>query len=701
MGKSVYVAAAESQSGKSVVMLGIMQLLMKNLRQVAIFRPIIGPQTQGEDHDINLLRRHFNLDIPYEDCYAYTLEEAQELINAGQRTLVLETIFNKFKQLEKRYDFVLCEGADLLSRDSAIEFELNMEIAAQLSCPMALVVRGVDKQADEILESTRSLLHLIHEKGLDVPLCLINRTDITPEEQDRILASLRSRTYPHPPLFCILPEETRLGAPTMEDIRRSLDGLVVYGSKHLDNLVEVFLVAAMQVGNFLHRLKPDCLVITPGDREDIVLACLSSLQSSAFPKISGIVLSGDIPLHESMKLLLEHWTGACVPIVAAKGHTFQIANAITKTRNKIDPSDQRKIHSAIGHFEQHVNSAELARRFVDLKSTRITPRMFEYNLLEKARQQKMRIVLPEGQDERILQAADALLRRGVADLIILGDHEMISLEERRLGLDLGPAQVVNPAYFSQLEDYVRSYHEMRKHKGLTYEQARDIILDPTYFGTMMVQKGQADGMVSGAANTTAHTVRPAFEIIRTKTAGATVSSVFFMCLQDRVLAFGDCAVIPNPTPQELAHIAVDAARTAAMFGIEPRVAMLSYSTGSSGKGEDVDKVITATALAKQLAPDLLLEGPLQYDAAIDPKVASTKMPDSQVAGRATIFIFPDLNTGNNTYKAVQRAANAVAIGPVLQGLKKPVNDLSRGANVADIINTVAITAIQAQPEKTS
>ncbi|MCL1890139.1 MAG: phosphate acetyltransferase [Desulfovibrionaceae bacterium] len=698
MGKSVYVAAAESQSGKSVVMLGLMQLLMKNLRQVAVFRPIIGPQTQGEDHDINLLRRHFNLDTPYEDCYAYTLEEAQELINAGQRTLVLETIFHKFKQLEKKYDFVLCEGADLLSRDSAIEFELNMEIAAQLNCPMALVVRGVDKQADEILESARSLLHLIHEKGLDVALCLINRASVSQEEQERILAALRSRAYPNPPLFCVLPEETHLGAPTMEDIRRSLDGLVIYGSKHLDNLVEVFLVAAMQAGNVLHRLKPDCLVITPGDREDIVLACLSSLQAPVFPKISGIVLSGDIPLHESVKLLLEHWTGAAVPIVVAKGHTFQIANAINKTRNKIDPSDQRKIHSAIGHFEQHVNSAELARRFVDLKATRITPRMFEYNLLEKARQQKMRIVLPEGQDERILQAADALLRRGVADLIILGDHEMISLEERRLGLDLGQAQVVNPAYFSQLEDYVRSYHEMRKHKGLTYEQARDIILDPTYFGTMMVQKGQADGMVSGAVNTTAHTVRPAFEIIRTKIAGATVSSVFFMCLQDRVLAFGDCAVIPNPTPQELAHIAVDAARTAAMFGVEPRVAMLSYSTGSSGKGEDVDKVITATALAKQLAPDLLLEGPLQYDAAIDPKVASTKMPDSQVAGRATVFIFPDLNTGNNTYKAVQRAANAVAIGPVLQGLKKPVNDLSRGANVADIINTVAITAIQAQAE---
>ncbi|HEU6436709.1 MAG TPA: phosphate acetyltransferase, partial [Nitratidesulfovibrio sp.] len=346
-----------------------------------------------------------------------------------------------------------------------------------------------------------------------------------------------------------------------------------------------------------------------------------------------------------------------------------------------------------------VDSQELGRRLINRKSSRITPMMFEFNLIERAKQNRMRIVLPEGVEERVLRAADILARREVADIILLGDADKVGSKVSELGLDLDGVQIIQPNLSPKFEEYAQTYFELRKHKGISIERARDTMNDVTYFGTMMVHKGDAEGMVSGSINTTAHTIRPAFEFIKTKPGFSIVSSVFLMCLKDRVLAFGDCAVNPNPTAEQLAEIAINAAHTARIFGIEPRVAMLSYSTGSSGKGADVEKVIEATRIAKERAPELLLEGPLQYDAAIDMDVARTKLPGSQVAGQATVFIFPDLNTGNNTYKAVQRAAGAVAIGPVLQGLNKPVNDLSRGCTVPDIVNTVAITAIQAQAEK--
>ena len=328
-----------------------------------------------------------------------------------------------------------------------------------------------------------------------------------------------------------------------------------------------------------------------------------------------------------------------------------------------------------------------------------TPLMFEYQLMERARVDRQRIVLPESEDDRILEAAAILLRRGVANLILLGDETKVRARASALGLDLDEASIVSPQDAELVEKFAAEYAAARAHKGMTVERAREIVTDISYFGTMMVHLGLADGMVSGAVNTTAHTIRPALEFVKTKPGVSTVSSVFLMCLADRVLAYGDCAVIPEPTTEQLADIAISSAETAQQFGIEPRVAMLSYSTGTSGSGADVEKVRAATALVRERAPDLLLEGPIQYDAAIDPEVARTKLPNSPVAGRATVFIFPDLNTGNNTYKAVQRSAHAIAIGPVLQGLRKPVNDLSRGALVSDIVNTVAITAVQGQAIK--
>ena len=347
-------------------------------------------------------------------------------------------------------------------------------------------------------------------------------------------------------------------------------------------------------------------------------------------------------------------------------------------------------------FNKNIDTNKLIDRINSCVNQVITPIMFEYILFTRAKQNRKHIVLPEGNDDRVLKAASKLIKKNVVSITILGDSDSIKKRTTELNINLDGVKIINPQESELLPDYAQEYYNLRKHKGITIEDATKTLHDVSYFGTMMVHKGDADGMVSGAAHTTQHTIRPAFEFIKTKPGISIVSSSFFMCLKDRVLVYGDCAVNPNPTPEQLADIAISSAQTAAMFGIEPRIAMLSYSTGTSGKGPEVEKVSEATEIIKERKPNLKAEGPIQYDAAVDTFVAQTKMPNSEVAGKATIFIFPDLNTGNITYKAVQRSANALAIGPVLQGLNKPVNDLSRGCLVADIVNTVVITAIQAQ-----
>jgi phosphate acetyltransferase len=385
-----------------------------------------------------------------------------------------------------------------------------------------------------------------------------------------------------------------------------------------------------------------------------------------------------------------------IPVFSVATDTYTTALNASSVRAGLTPENDRKIASALGLFESHVNISEIEARIEVVRSTRVTPLMFEYELIERAKADRQHIVLPEGDEERILRAGEILLRRKVVDITLLGESEKIQQKISSLGLNLEGINCIDPFKSDLLEGYAHIFYELRKHKGISEEMARDTMTDVGYFGTMMVHMGAADGMVSGAVHTTGDTIRPALQIIRTQPGVSIVSSVFLMCLADRVLVYGDCAVNPDPNAEQLADIAISSADTAAIYGIDPRVAMLSYSTGQSGKGAEVDKVRNATRIARERRPDLKIEGPIQYDAAVDAGVAKTKLPQSEVAGRATVFIFPDLNTGNNLYKAVQRSANAVAIGPVLQGLNKPVNDLSRGCTIPDIVNTVAITAIQAQ-----
>jgi phosphate acetyltransferase len=493
-----------------------------------------------------------------------------------------------------------------------------------------------------------------------------------------------------------IPEEPLLSAPSVADLMVACDGKLVGGDEALlGREASAIVVAAMTMPHVLDRLVEGAVVVTPGDRPEVVLGVLMAHVSAGFPQIAGVVLNGGLGLPEQVSRLIAG-LGTTTPIVATDLGTHATTTALNSVRGRLTRQSPRKVATALSLFDAHVDGPAILDRLEVSRTDAVTPLMFEHQLIDRAVAHRRHVVLPEGDEERILRAADILLRRGAADLTLLGDPLRINARAASLGVDLGAARLLSPHDEELGERFAHEYHERRRHKGVELGDARTLVRDPSYFGTLMVELGLADGMVSGAVHTTAHTIRPALEIVKTVPGVSVVSSVFFMCLESQVLVYGDCAVNPDPTAEQLADIAVSSARTAAAFGIEPRVAMLSYSTGASGSGTDVEKVSRATDLVRQRAPELLVEGPIQYDAAIDVAVARTKLPGSHVAGHATVFVFPDLNTGNNTYKAVQRSAGAVAVGPVLQGLRKPVNDLSRGATVRDIVNTVAITAIQAQ-----
>ncbi|MGK5090654.1 phosphate acetyltransferase [Deltaproteobacteria bacterium TL4] len=698
MAKNLYILPAEAKSGKSVIALGLMEMLQKDICRVGFFRPIIDldPHT-GLNSDIELIRTHFQLDIAYEDIYAYTFHEANELMNQDKYDVLLEGIISKYQILESQYDFILCEGTDFESSTSAFELDINIDIASNIGAPVLAVISAKDKTAEMLLNSYQMAIEAFENKGVDLLATIINRVDQTFLLD--LTSKLKLEAAKGKSLLYVIPEIAILGKPTMEDIMRWFNAEVLYGKEHLGKHISKIILGAMQIQNFVSRINEDCLIVTPGDRADIILAALISQVSTTSPDISGILLTGGLRPEKSIAKLIEGWTAPSIPILAVKESSFYTTQLLHSIHVKIMPSDTRKIARGIGVFEEHVNVNELRERLKTSRSERMTPMMFEHGLTQQARSDKQHIVLPEGVEDRILKAAEILLFRGVVNITLLGKEDEIRDKIKKLGLRMDGVRIIYPHESPLYENYSQTYYELRKHKGVSLENARDMMDDYTYFGTMMVHLGDADGMVSGAVHTTQHTIRPAFEFIRTKPGISTVSSVFFMCLKDKTIVYGDCAVIPVPDVEQLAEIALSSAETAQAFGIEPRVAMLSYSTGSSGKGAEVEKVIQATKLAKERAPHLKLEGPLQYDAAIDPEVAKTKMPNSDVAGKATVFIFPDLNTGNNTYKAVQRSAQAVAIGPVLQGLNKPINDLSRGCTVADVVNTIAITAIQAQQNR--
>jgi phosphate acetyltransferase len=669
------------------VALGLVEILSTRVEKVGFYRPIVSSGSEA-DPQIELIRRRYRLETPYDEMHALSDDEGQAAIASGVFDQVEQRVVSSFRELERRCDVVICEGTDFTGASPALDFEMNAGLAKLLDAPVLVVVTGADTRS--IVKSARVARESLEGRGCSLFGVIANR--VPPELLDEVGAELAGRFEGQP--VAVLPERPELAFPTMGDVATALGARAANSSADgLYREVRDVTVAAMSVEHFLDDLSDGTLVVVPGDRPDIVVASLVSTVSAELPAVAGIVLTGGYELDPTLRRLVAE---APFPVLEAPGQTYPVANAIGAVRPLLTADNERRIASALGLFEAHVDAAQLERHISIERPRHMTPTMFEYELIERARADRRHIVLPEGDDERVLRAADILLRRGVVDLTLLGDADEVRRRAAALALDLDGARIVDPASAPERDDYAAAYHELRRHKGMTADVAHDTVADVTYFGTLMVQAGAVDGMVSGAAHTTGDTIRPAFEIIKSRPGVSVVSSVFLMCLADRVLVYGDCAVNPQPDVEQLADIALSSARTAATFGIEPRVAMLSYSTGESGKGERVETVRGAVELIREREPDVMVEGPIQYDAAVDASVAALKLPESDVAGRATVFVFPDLDTGNIAYKAVQRSAGAVAIGPVLQGLRKPVNDLSRGCTVPDIVNTVAITAIQAQ-----
>ena len=699
MTNSLYLTTTESRCGKSLISLGIMNLLLRRTGRVGVFRPIIDQKdTHTRDKNIELLIEHFKLKIDYEDTFAYFERDMIDLMGQGKTDVIIDTVIQKYKALESRFDFILIIGSDFENEESAFEVDLNAQIAKNLGAPVLIVSRGDKEEISDVQNVVRVAYDTFKNTGCEVVGVIVNRTD--PEKLDALQSTLPAAFDDENTFLSVLPADERLSSPSIRQIVEQLDAKVLYGDEHLDNLAYDYVVVSMSIRNYLPYITENALLIVAGDRDAILLSALQAHQSRSYPRLSGIILSGGLCPPESIRKLLDG-VKDIIPILSVKASTYLTATQTIALRSYITADNSRKTELSLKLFERYLDTSDLENILSRVQARGMTPRMFIYTLLQKAQINKKRIVLPEATDERVLRAADHLLSRGVVDLTLLGDPAEIQGIAQRRGLkNINPDQcdIIDPQNSEEFDDYAQTLYELRKHKGVQLEMAQDLISDVSYFGTMMVYKGRADGMVSGAMHTTAHTIRPSLQFVKTKPGFSVVSSVFFMALDDRVLVYGDCAVNPNPTAEELAEIAISSADTAETFGVEPRIAMLSYSTGESGTGADVEKVRKATELAQKRRPDLILEGPMQYDAAVSKEVAVKKMPGSKVAGQATVFIFPDLNTGNNTYKAVQRETGAIAIGPVLQGLNKPVNDLSRGCTVEDIINTVIITAVQAQKD---
>ncbi|WP_343449063.1 phosphate acetyltransferase [Micromonospora oryzae] len=689
MARSVYLTSVGSGGGKSTIALGLAELLSRQVERIGAFRPLV--PGRGPDQILALLTERYRVEIPVDELHGCSYAEAGALVADGRREELISRIVERYRDVERRCPAVVVVGSDFADGGDGAgprELAFNARLATEFGSVVVPVVDGFGQEPEAIAAAARGAYHDLVDLGATVLAVIANRVP-------------GPMTLPELPVPAYaIPEVPTVSAPTVAEVAAALGATLLAGDDAaLGRDVLDYVVGAAHVPTLLDHLTEGALVITPADRADLLVAA-SAAHVAGQVSVAGLVLTlGERPDPRAMRLVEGLNTGLAVLSVGSD--SYDTVAASSRIEGRPSMAHPRKVEAALGAFEDCVDTVDLARRLRVSRSARVTPLMFEYDLIDRARSNRRRLVLPEGAEERILRAAEILLRRGVADLTLLGRPDDIARRTRELGVDISGAAVVDPATSPWRDEFAEAYAKLRAHRGMTAELAHDIVAQPNYFGTMMVHTGHADGMVSGATHTTAATIRPAFEIIRTVPGVSVASSVFFMLLADRVLVYGDCAVNPDPDAAQLADIAISSADTAARFGIEPRVAMLSYSTGDSGAGADVEKVAAATRLVRERRPELLVEGPIQYDAAIDPHVAATKLPDSAVAGRATVFIFPDLNTGNNTYKAVQRSAGAVAVGPVMQGLRRPVNDLSRGATVPDIVNTVAITAIQAAAGESS
>jgi len=694
--KSIYIASNQPEGGSLAITIGLMSTLKGKYKKVAFFRPII-PNDSTNESDIDFMINYFELDMDYNECFGFKVDKYINAYATNTEDELYQTLISRIKTLEDTHDFVLIQGSSKYQFETLFDFDINLRIARNLGTLYIPVLNAKDKNIYDVITQASIVKEAIKEEGCIHLATFVNRCD------KNIINDLKSylQKKENEQIY-LFPEDTELASPTLNQLYHELGAIKIFGDdSQLDRLIYNNKIASMGVEKYLEHIEDGDLVIVAGDRVDIILSSIISFYAPNHANISGLLLTGDINLSKKVLNILNDLDKSVLPIWCLSDNSFQTIKMIEEIKPKIMLQDTKKISLAKGLFDKSINMERLSKQFFNSSNNILTPVMFEYQILEKAQSNKQRIILPESSDERILRATDILLHRDIVDIILLGNKEEIEHRSSQLGLDISGATIIDPKSSRMLIDFAHTFYLMRKDKGLSKKMACDTMDLVSYFATMMIYKGLADGMVSGAIHTTADTVRPALQIIKTKPDIDIVSSLFFMCLDTKVLIYADCAINQNPNAQELASIAITSADTAINFGIVPKVAMLSYSTGDSGNGKAVEKVREATRIAKKLRPDLIIDGPMQYDTAIDKDVAKQKLPNSKVGGEATLFIFPDLNTGNNTYKAVQRSTGALAIGPILQGLKKPINDLSRGCLVDDIVNTVAITAIQAQQSKGS
>ncbi len=690
MSKSVYITSAHVRAGKAVVALGVMELLARQVARIGIFRPIISQDVEP-DSMIELLIDRYGLDLSHRDAYAMTYAEAAKHFESGHPERVIEAAVEHFSALKSRFDFIVIIGTDYTGPTSSTEMELNAQLAANLGAPVISIINGHNKTIDAIQASMGHKRNLFNELDCSLIATIVNR--VLPDKADAFREALHCKEGGDCEPVYVLRDIPLLSALTVQEVAEGLAGTIIVGEgENLQREVEQYVAGSGHVPMVLRALKPGALLVCAGDRDDLAVTCAAVSVNPDWPAPAGLLLTlGERPDPLVLKLL----QSSRVPTIVTSDDTWETLLKLDRLRGDIRAGSRRKIAAAIAEFSANVDGARLSSQIALSKPAAVTPLMFQTSLTERARSNRKHIVLPEGMDERILRAADELLHGDIVNITLLGNPDDVRGKAARIGVDIHSAEIIDPATSTLRDEFAKLYQELRAKKGMTLDVAHDRMQDPSYFGTMLVHTGRADGMVSGAVHTTAETIRPALEIIKTVPGTSLVSSTFLMCLPDRVLAFADCAVNPDPSADQLAEIAASTADTAVAFGIDPRVAMLSYSTGESGSGADVEKVRAATEAVAKARPELPLAGPIQYDAAVDEEVGAAKMPGNPVAGHATVLVFPDLNAGNTAYKAVQRSANAIAIGPILQGLRKPVNDLSRGCTVPDIVNTVAITALQA------
>ncbi len=544
MTKAIFIATSEPYSGKSMVALGLINMLLGRAKKIGYFKPIINSDgIEKKDVHIETIVNYFGLPLNYEDTYAFTRQQAMQMMETESQGEMIDFIISKYKKLEESYDFTVIEGSDFVGEGTAFEFETNVSIAKNLSAPVIIVVSGEGKTTAHVINSVLSVLHNFQSHEVQVLAIVANK--VKPDQLNDVRELLTAQLF-EGPILAVIPEDKGLLNPTMKEIYEQLGGKLIVGEQYLSNQVDNFITGAMQVPNFLKHIQDNVLIVTPGDRGDIIICALQANLSTSYPKVAGIVLTaGSEPEEPIMRLI--NGLETIVPIIAVKAGTFKATTQIGAIKSRIAPDDTKKIQLAINMFEKYVDVKTLDEKIITFESEGITPHMFQYQLTKWAKSQRKHIVLPEGNDDRILKAAARLINQDIVDLTVLGNPADITAAAKRLGLnlDFSKIRIINPASSEYYKDFVQTLYELRKGKNVTIEMAKDLMNDVSYYGTMMVHKGLADGMVSGAVHTTQHTIRPALQFVKTKPGISTVSSVFFMCLPDRVSVFGDCAVNPK------------------------------------------------------------------------------------------------------------------------------------------------------------